>query len=184
MIETQMQESTSFDIASPGIRMAPSLLAADFSLARFSRNPPRFDADELWRLNADILRGSSFESVRARLGLVDADAPFWLAVRENINSLHDARAWWAVCKEPIEPVIEDGAFLAEAAALLPSEPWGEGTWKSWTMAVKDKTGRKGKGLFHPIRLALTARGDGPALANLLPVIGRERAHARLMGNAA
>jgi len=111
-------------------------------------------------------------------------APFWLAVRENINSLHDARAWWAVCKEPIEPVIEDGAFLAEAAALLPSEPWGEGTWKSWTMAVKDKTGRKGKGLFHPIRLALTARGDGPALANLLPVIGRERAHARLMGNAA
>lgn len=159
-------------------------LASDFSLSRFSRNPPRFDEDELWRLNADILRAAEFESIQARLDLPEADAPFWLAVRENIRSLAEARDWWAVCQAPIEPVIEDGAFLSEAAELLPPEPWDSGTWKSWTTAVREKTGRKGKGLFHPIRLALTARGDGPALANLLPVIGRARAHARLMGNAA
>ena len=167
-----------------GAHESLAVLAADFSLDRFSRNPPRFDEDELWRLNADILRGAEFESVQARLGLPEADGPFWLAVRENIRSLTEVRAWWAICKEPIQPVIEDEEFLAEAAGLLPPEPWDGETWKSWTTAVREKTGRKGKGLFHPIRLALTARGDGPALANLLPVIGRARAHARLMGNAA
>ena len=40
-------------------------------------------------------------------------------------------------------------------------------------------GRKGRALFHPLRLALTAQEKGPEMAKLLPLIGRAKADARL-----
>ena len=36
--------------------------------------------------------------------------------------------------------------------------------------LKDKTGRKGKQLFHPLRAALTAKSSGPELDKLIPLI--------------
>ena len=48
-----------------------------------------------------------------------------------------------------------------------------------TAALKQSSGRKGKALFLPLRLALTGRDHGPDMAALLPLIGRERAIARL-----
>ena len=85
---------------------------------------------------------------------------------------------------PVEPVVEEASFLADAAALLPPAPWDEATWGSWTGAVKEATGRKGRALFHPLRLALTGRENGPELKLLLPLIGHERATARLSGRTA
>jgi glutamyl-tRNA synthetase len=85
---------------------------------------------------------------------------------------------------PITPVIEDAALAASAAALLPPEPWNEETWGSWTKAVAAETGAKGRGLFHPLRLALTGLEHGPELKKLLPLIGRARAMARLKGETA
>jgi glutamyl-tRNA synthetase len=80
-------------------------------------------------------------------------------------------------------VAEDPDFVREAADLLPAEPWSEETWREWTGAVKARTGRKGRALFHPLRLALTGRDSGPELAVLLPLIGRARAAARLAAAA-
>lgn len=77
--------------------------------------------------------------------------------------------------------MEDLIFLEEAAARLPPEPWGETTWKEWTAAISSATQRKGRALFHPLRLALTARETGPEMARLLPLIGRAKAAARLSG---
>ena len=84
---------------------------------------------------------------------------------------------------PATPVVEDPALLTEAAALLPPEPWGPGTWSGWTTAIKAATGRKGRALFHPLRLALTGLESGPELAALLPLIGLAKARARLAGSA-
>ena len=81
-------------------------------------------------------------------------------------------------------MIEDAPFLAEAADKLPAEPWNETTWKSWTSGGAGASGRKGKALFHPLRLALTAQETGPEMAKLLPLIGRARAAARLRGQPA
>jgi len=82
------------------------------------------------------------------------------------------------------PVVEDVGFLAKAAELLPAEPWSDATWGEWTGAVKTATGAKGRALFHPLRLALTARDSGPELKALLPLIGREKVLARLSGQTA
>jgi len=104
---------------------------------------------------------------------------FWMAVRGNLTRFSDVIDWWRVVEGEIAPVREDAAFLAEAAALLPAEPWDAATWSAWTGAVKAATGRKGRALFHPLRLALTGVEQGPELAALLPLIGRAKALARL-----
>ena len=105
-------------------------------------------------------------------------------MRGNLETLLDVGDWWRVVERAIEPIVEDLAFLQAAGENLPQEPWDETTWKAWTGRVAQETGRKGRALFHPLRLALTARENGPELAKLLPLIGRAKASARLRGLAA
>jgi glutamyl-tRNA synthetase len=85
---------------------------------------------------------------------------------------------------PVEPVIAEPAVIAAARECLPPEPFGPETWKAWTAEVKNRTGAKGRGLFMPLRLALTGLEHGPDLSGLLPLIGRERAARRLAGETA
>jgi glutamyl-tRNA synthetase len=161
-------------------------LIASFDLAKVSRAPARFDMAELRGVNARLLHERPYEKVAdglAALG-VGGGEDFWLAVRGNVTVLSDALEWWQVVEGPITPVIEDEELCVAAAGLLPPEPWDAATWKTWTDAVKAETGKKGRALFHPLRLAITGRAAGPELAALLPLIGREKAAARLRGESA
>jgi len=161
-------------------------LIANFAFTKVSRAPARFDLADLEGLNARLLHETPFEAVRDRLGFDDDETgrAFWLAVRGNIARFSDVEAWRRVVFEPLTPVIEDADFCAKAADLLPPEPWDEGTWSQWTGAVREATGAKARALFHPIRKALTAADRGPELKDLLPLIGRARAAARLNGETA
>jgi glutamyl-tRNA synthetase len=161
-------------------------LAGLVDLARLSRAPARFDEAELAGLNARILHQAEFATVSARLSAmgVDGGEEFWLAVRGNAAMLKDAALWWRVVQGPVEPVIEDRDFVAAAKDQLPAGAWDQTTWGTWTEAVKATTGRKGRTLFMPLRLALTGLEHGPELRGLLPLIGRDRATARLSGIAA
>ncbi len=162
-------------------------LVAGFDIRHFGRSQPQFDPAELAMLNARYLHGLEFAAARAGLaaaGLGAADEAFWLAVRANLGRFADAREWWAVIHEPLAPRIEDAEVCAAAAAALPPEPWDETAWSALAEAAKAATGKKGRALFHPLRLALTGRENGPELKLLLPMIGRARAFARLMGETA
>ncbi len=163
-------------------------LAASLDLGELSRTVARFDPAELAALSARTLHELSYEAVRGRLQAHDITGykaqPFWLAVRGNLTTFLDVVGWWRVVEGEIEPVIEDAAFLQVAHRELPEEPWDKNVWASWTEALKKVTGRKGRALFHPLRLALTGRGNGPELAALLPLIGRAKVAARLCGHAA
>ncbi|HTN98106.1 MAG TPA: glutamate--tRNA ligase [Nordella sp.] len=152
-----------------------------FDLSKLSRAPARFDDNELRGLNARLLHMLPYAAVKSRLE--QGDEAFWLAVRGNLTRLSDVRDWWTVVAGDITPQIapEERDFIKTAARLLPPAPWTAATWKVWTDAVKAETGRKGKALFMPLRLALTGRDHGPELALLLPLIGRERAAERLAG---
>ena len=168
-------------------RLSLDELKAGFDLARFSRATPGFDPAELQHLNARLLHMMPYGAARARLeemGLDGIDERFWLAVRPNLGRLEDAREWSQVCRGPVAPVIEDSGFAREAAELLPEAPWDEATFGAWTGALEAATGRKGRALIRPLRLALTGREHGPELKYLLPIIGRERAVARLAGKTA
>lgn len=155
-------------------------LIAGFDLSRFSRAPARLDPHDLDLLNAKLLHGTEFNAVRDRLPPGATEA-FWLAIRGNIARLSDAADWWAVVAADMTTVQEDPAVLAAAVEALPPEPWDATTWKALTQAISAKTGAKGKALFHPLRLALTGRDKGPEMAQLLPLIGRDRAVKRLTG---
>jgi glutamyl-tRNA synthetase len=163
-------------------------LVASFDLKHISHGAARFDEAELRALSARTLHHLSFAAVRERLAALGIDGPaaepFWAAVRGNLSRLADARDWWAVVHEPIAPCLEEPAFLEQAIACLPPEPWNETTWGLWTSALKAASGRKGRALYHPLRLALTGREAGPEFAALLPLIGRVRALDRLSAPAA
>ena len=105
----------------------------------------------------------------------------WLAVRANLSRLDDVVAWAGIVSGPMVPIIEDGAFTSAAAELLPHGDYNETTWSAFTEAVKAATGAKGKALFMPLRKALTGKEHGPEMGKMLPLIGRDKAYARLMG---
>jgi glutamyl-tRNA synthetase len=161
-------------------------LARAFDFAKLSRAPARFDPHELRLLNAKLLHMLPFSAVAERLGAmgIGGGEEFWEVARGNLAVLSDAKHWWRVVEGPLEPVIEDAGLCHAASGLLPPAPWDEGTWPAWSAAVKQATGAKGKALFAPLRLALTAREHGPELKLLLPLIGRARAQARLEGKTA
>ena len=155
---------------------------SNFDFAKFSRNLPKFDEEELYRLNAKILHKTEFKDVKPRLaalGLGDVDEHFWNAVRPNLEILSDIKDWWHVAHGPVQPIIQDADFAKVAAELLPTDPWDNTTWEKWVNAIKAKTDRKGKNLFMPLRCAITGQEHGPELKELLPLIGRKRVLERL-----
>lgn len=158
-------------------------LAEIFSFAKLSRASARFDIDELRSLNAKLLQELEYSEVASRLEAlgIHGGQAFWEAVRPNLRSFNEAAEWWRVVAGPIQPEIHSPDLLAVAREALPPEPWSQATWHEWTEAIKAGTGAKGKALFQPLRLALTGAEHGPDLKSLLPLIGRERASARLAG---
>ena len=160
----------------------PAALIAGFAFASFGRAPARFDEAELQQVNARIVHRLPFEAVADRLPAgMDADA--WDAVRPNLERVADAGDWWRVIEGPVEvsAAYEDRDFLRLAGELAGQIDWTGDPWHVLTGALKELTGRKGKALFLPLRRALTGLDHGPDMAALLPLIGRERAIARLHG---
>jgi len=160
-------------------------LAAHFEPASSSKSSAKFDPAELEALSRSLIQAMPYEAAAPRLAAIGVEGsiaePFWNAVRGNIDKLSEAAEWWHIVMkgpEPTEFTEDDRNFVNEAFDLLPPEPWDRETWRSWTEKVKEKTGRKGKALFRPLRLALTGRESGPELADLLPLLGRERTLAR------
>lgn len=160
-------------------------LAALLDLSRLSRAPARIDPEELAALSARTVHALPFEAVAARLEAVGVGGgmAFWDTVRGNLRTVSEAADWWRIATDfAFHASIgapEDLPLLAAAPGLLPPEPWDQTTWKVWTSALSAATGRKGRDLFLPLRLALTGESGGPELARLLAFIGRERALARL-----
>ncbi len=157
-------------------------LAQKLDISMVSHGAARYDPAELEALNARILHQAEFSTVQNALSDLGVKSEaHWLALRKNITRLPQIVDWMPLIEGPITPKIsqEDRSFITEAANALPAEPWDEQTWKNWTSSLKETSGRKGKQLFMPLRLALTGRSDGPELKFLLPLIGRTACLDRL-----
>lgn len=161
-------------------------LAAIFDPAATSKSASKFDPADLDALNRSLIHAMPFADAKERLEALgikgDRAEDFWLAVRGNLSRVSDAASWWEIIKDgpasDEQLAEEDREFVGAAFDLLPPEPWNRDTWKQWTDAVKAQSGRKGKPLFMPLRVALTGLTSGPELADLLPLLGREGTLAR------
>lgn len=158
----------------------PADLAAGFDITAVSKSAARFDPRQMLALNRKLLHAMPFEQAAPRLPAGATEA-FWNAVRGNLDMFSEAGHWWDVADGRIAPPAQEGQaeLLRAALASLPAEPFDHGTWPAWTEAVKAATGRKGRALFMPLRLALTGEDHGPDLKEFLPLIGRARAEERL-----
>ena len=158
------------------LRLSLEEIAEGFELSQFGSAPTKFDVNDLYPLTARKLHGLPLSAVAdeiAALGVPSDKAElFWSVTRENIETRKDLAGWWELFRDGAEPVIsdEDRDFIAEAMAILPEGPLTQDSWGDWTKAVKEQTGRKGKGLFMPLRKALTGRERGPEMADVLPLL--------------
>lgn len=158
-------------------------LLETFDFARFGRAPARFAEEDLERINRQLVHSADFASVADQLP-GEIDEAIWHAIRPNIAHLGEVGDYWRIITGPVDapaPEPDDTAYLAEARTVLEELEFGPTVWKDWTEALKASTGRKGKTLFLPLRRALTGMDHGPDMAELLPLIGRDRALERLGG---
>jgi len=156
-----------------------------FDLSRFGRATAKFDPSELAQVNVRVIQQLGFDAVADRLAALDIGGgeAFWLAVRDNLEAVEEAAQWWQVCAGLLTPVIEAAEVTDAAANLLPEGSLDD-IWGDWTKAISGATGARGRGLFMPLRLALTGQAHGPEIGPLLPFMGRERILARLHGDTA
>ena len=167
------------DPVEPVTRLAPLIEGIDF--ARFGRAPARFDEAELALLNQKILHHTDRDAIADRLPAA-IDTARWNAIRPNLQTVAEAAEWVAVFDGPFTPTAADEAdraVLAAAAAAAPAIDWSADPWHALTGAVKEATGAKGRALFLPLRRALTGRDHGPDMGELLPLIDKDEAVARL-----
>ncbi len=152
-----------------------------FDLARFGSAPTKFDVADLGPLTARHLASLRLEAVADEVraaGVPDDRADrFWRVVRENVTSLAELEGWWRLFRDG--PQAQDASarvddadsdFVATALELLGEPPYDDATWTDWTAAVKDATGRKGKVLFMPLRLAVTGLARGPEMAEVMALL--------------
>lgn len=167
------------DPVEPVTSLTPLIESIDF--ARFGRAPARFDESELGLLNQKILHQTGYVTVASRVPRA-IDETRWNAIRPNLTTVAEAADWVAVFDGPFVPPAPEEAdrpVLAAAASAAANLDWSADSWRALTDAVKAATGAKGRALFLPLRRALTGRDHGPDMAELLPLIAKDQAIARL-----
>ena len=166
-------------------------LAGQFAVDRLSRAPARFDPQQLDHWQHEAIQHAPLDELWAWLApalvtpVPEASRDAWLAaVQPNIERPEDGEDWARVCFGEAEPDAAAAEVLAEAdPALWPAaeaalQAHGADN-QAVVEAVKGETGLKGKHLFKPLRAAITGRASGPELGALLPLIGTDRALARI-----
>lgn len=94
----------------------------------------------------------------------------------DLSSRSEAEEPKPTMRDEVREVLEDPASVqvirALQEALSPLSQVTLDAFQSAMSAVERKTGRSGRALFHPVRVALTGRGSGPALVKLVPIYER------------
>ena len=148
----------------------------EFKIETISTSPGRIETDLLNALNKKLIQSYEFNKIEDRLAKVDEkiDDKFWRAIRGNLNTVEEIKQWTDIVYDSkvIEP--KDKEFIRIAIDLMPDEPWDDDTWDKWTSAIKEKTNRKGKELFLPLREAFTGVSQGPEMKKLIQLIGRSK----------
>lgn len=164
--------------SSKPVELAGSMqeLIDGFDIGSFGAAPTKFDAEDLFPLTRAHVQSLPLVAVAGKVAALgvpaDKAALFWSVAKGNITVLADLEGWWTLFRDGAVPLIdaEDVEFVRQALTLLPAKPWSHETWAEWTEVVKAATGRKGKGLYRPLRRALTGLDAGPEMADVMPLL--------------
>ena len=160
-------------------------LARDFDFAHFGRAPAHFDPHDVELLNARLLHKLDHKAVADRLP-AEAEEEDWLLLRPNLERLTDFAPWFEVLRGDVdvpELAHDERLLMKDAAGIADGLAWDSEPWKALTGELKTVSGKKGRELFHPLRLALTGRDSGPEMAGLVSRMGKDRTIQRLKAAA-
>ena len=158
------------------------LLSNKFEITSLGRAPARYSNNQLHKLNTQLISNYNFEKVSLLLGhnKESFNEELWDCIKLNISNISEIVDWIKIIDEPINIDLNiEEEFLKIAQDLLPKEPWNKETWDQWILKIKEKTEKKGKDLFMPIRLALTGKTEGPELNKLILLMGYNKVLERL-----
>ena len=163
---------------SQSIELKDSLnqIISEFKIETISTSPGRIEIDVLNALNKKQVQKLNFDEVSERLKNINEkiDEKFWNTIRSNLETVEGVKQWSDIVFDSKLIEAEDKEYIKSAMELIPDDPWDENTWELWTSAIKEKTGRKGKELFLPLREAFTGMSHGPEMKLLIQLIGREK----------
>ena len=99
-----------------------------FDASTFSRNPPKFDPDDLKALNTKVIHVLAYEDL-AQYQKNSLSPQAWDFIRENIHQLSDIQTWEKILYGDITPVVEseDQEYIQLALDCMPQEPWDNTT---------------------------------------------------------
>ena len=159
-------------------------IVKSFDISKFGNSKPKFDETELSALNSKFFQLVDYIDISHQLNLLDLKITneFWNLIRGNINNLNDVKYWWNIVYGDIKEVSNDQDFKKLALKTLPKDIFDKNTWSVWTNSLMKESGKKGKELFKPLRLCLTGQNNGPEMANLVLMMGKDKIKERLNNN--
>ena len=155
-----------------------------FDITKFGNSKPKFDEEELSALNSKFFQLIDYSDINQQLNVLNLNITneFWNLIRGNIDTLDDVKFWWNIVYGDIRGVQFDQDFKNLALQTLPKDRFDKNTWSVWTNSLMKQSGKKGKELFKPLRLCLTGQNNGPEMANLVLVMGKDKIIERLNNN--
>jgi glutamyl-tRNA synthetase len=165
-----------------------------FSLERVSKNPAVFDEQKLRWINGRYVRELSTEDLTARLEEFTGRTGLGPAVAITQEKISTLSEFWPLAgsfydgpsddpkarEKFLEPRESREALEDVRAALAAlAEPWTTETVEEAMRAVADRTGRKPKAIFQPLRVALTGTTVSPGIFETVALLGRDETLARV-----
>ena len=168
-----------------------------FSLERVSKNPAVFDEQKLRWINGRYVRELPLDDLTARLEDFTGHSGLRGGVEITQEKISTLDEFWELARSFYEGPVDDPAArervlgppearaaLEDARAALASlpEPWTAARIEEALRGVVERTGRKAKQIFQPLRVALTGTTVSPGIFETVALLGREETLARV-GNA-
>lgn len=159
-------------------------LTKKFDFEKMSLASPKFNIEDVRIINRKILAEKTFDEVKAELcanlkNLTNDKRihALWDTVKGNINRLSEVSFWDNVFqgKNKISSEKVDDTFLRQMIDTLPSNA----DFEQWIGKLKEISGKKGRELFHPIRIALTDLESGPELKKIVQFLGYDAIKERI-----
>ena len=171
--------------------LAAKELAEHFNAEHVSTSSVRWSDEQMWRWHTRYLHSLDPARLAPLLKPFFPDEPdekllgFATLVEGNLSRVEEVKDFArivdssvAISDEGMQVICEAGAGFFRDALNAWNTLEGD-DWKSWTTAVKEQSGRKGKQLFLPLRVALTGAMSGPEMSHVVPFLGREGVESHL-----
>jgi nondiscriminating glutamyl-tRNA synthetase len=169
-----------------------AMLKARFDLSHLGKSPARFDITHLDYWQHQAVRAADHETLKpwlhaeTRAIVPEARvAEFLDIVRSNCVFPDQADEWARILftdELRVQPELAEAARQAGESFFLAALDAANAAGDQFDVFMKElkaRTGAKGKGLFLPLRAALTGRHDGPELGTLYRILEPHRLHRRL-----